>query len=102
VIPDVPCFHSPEAVVEGHDLAPARNDPGRAHVLNRILTAWANKHRDRVRVVDYASWVCPGGKFVDTKSGKKVREDGVHFTAAGASMFWHWLMPQLAPDLDHP
>ncbi|NHN55724.1 acyltransferase [Calidifontibacter sp. DB0510] len=102
VIPNVPCYKQPSFVVEGQDIAPNRNDPGRAAALNKILAGFAAKHPDRVRILDYASWICPSGKYTDTMNGQKVRQDGVHLTNTGVEYFWTWAMPQLRPWLRSP
>lgn len=93
LIPNVPCYHQPSYVVDGQDIAPTRNDPKRAAALNHILRAFAAAHPKRVHIFDVASHVCPGGKFTPRLDGVKVREDGVHYTAAGAKLFWAWIMP---------
>ena len=98
-IPKIPCYKQPSYEVEGQDLATDRNDPKRAAALNAILESFAKAHPKQVHLPDPASWLCPGGKYVDKIDGAKMREDGVHYTEAGAKKFWAWLMPQLQPYL---
>ncbi len=94
VIPNVPCYHQPKYVVDGQNMAPDRNDPARAKALNAILRGFASAH-SRVHLFDVASHVCPGGNFTEKLHGVKVRDDGVHYTADGAKLFWKWIMPTL-------
>ena len=94
-IPLVPCYNAAKFVVEGQDLAPNRNDPKRAEALNSIITDFAKAHPKQVHTPDPSPWLCPGGRYVDKIDGKKVRMDGVHYTADGTKRFWRWLMPQL-------
>ena len=95
VIPEVPCLGQPKYVVDGVDMSTERNDPKRAAAVNKILQAFAAKHTD-VHLVDTNQLDCPSGKFTEKVDGVKLRTDGVHYTKAGATAFWKWLMPQIA------
>ncbi|CAG7573311.1 peptidoglycan/LPS O-acetylase OafA/YrhL [Barrientosiimonas humi] len=95
VITNVPCYNQPSYVVNGKDLARDRNDPKRAAAVNQILSRFAAKNPERVKIADLDSFVCPSGKYQDRMNGVQVRNDGVHYTAPGARMFWQWLMPQI-------
>ncbi len=95
VIPNIPCYHQPKYVVQGQNIATDRNDPKRGAALNKILRGFAHAHPDRVHLVDVASRLCPGGEFTEKLHGVRVREDGVHYTAAGAKLFWKWVMPTI-------
>lgn len=96
VIPTVPCMGQPKYLVDGVDMAPERNSPKRAAAVNRILQAFAAAHPTAVHLVNTNELVCPTGRFTEKVHGVQLREDGVHYTAAGAVAFWKWLMPQLA------
>ncbi|TWP33316.1 acyltransferase family protein [Leekyejoonella antrihumi] len=95
VIPNVPCYNQPQYVVGGENLAPSRNSPQRAAALNKILAGFASAHPHQVHIFNVAEHVCPGGKFTENLDGVKVRDDGVHYTTAGAKLFWKWIMPTL-------
>jgi lysophospholipase L1-like esterase len=96
VIPKVPCLGQPKYMVDGVNMAPERNDPKRAAAVNRALDAFAAKHPKAVHLVEPNEVVCPSGKFTEKVNGVQLRDDGVHYTKAGAAQFWKWLMPQLA------
>lgn len=98
-IPKAACYAQPKYEVEGQDLAPNRNDPKRAQALNAIIDDFAKAHPDRVHAVDPSTWLCKNGKPVEKIDGEQVREDGVHYTAAGSKKFWAWLMPHIRPYL---
>lgn len=93
-IPNVPCYHQESFVVDGEDLAPDRNDVSRSKAVNAVLEGFATEH-DRVHLADTFSWLCPDGRFHEKIDGVKMRDDGVHYTEAGAHEFWKWLMPQI-------
>lgn len=96
VIPTVPCLGQPKYMVGGVNMATDRNDPKRAAEVNKILRSFAAKHPKAVHLVDPGELVCPSGKFTEKVHGVKMRDDGVHYTKAGAQAFWKWLMPQVA------
>ena len=64
--------------------------------MNRILQAFAARHPGAVHLVDPGRLVCPTGRFTEKVHGVQLRQDGVHYTPAGAAAFWKWLMPQIA------
>ncbi|KNX37263.1 hypothetical protein VV01_09085 [Luteipulveratus halotolerans] len=94
-ITNVPCYHQEKFVVAGQDLSSDRNDPQRGKAVNAVLDAFAAKHPDRVHIADLDSFACPNGKYEEVVRGKKIRIDGVHYSADGARGFWEWLMPQI-------
>lgn len=96
VIPTVPCLGQPKYMVNGVNMATDRNDPKRAAAVNQILKTFAAKHSKQVHLVNPGELVCPTGKFTEKVHGVKLRDDGVHYTKAGAEAFWKWLMPQIA------
>lgn len=96
VIPKVPCLGQPKYMVGNVNMAPERNDPKRAAAVNSALEAFAAKHPKSVHLVDPNQVVCPTGTFTEKVNGVQLRDDGVHYTKAGAAAFWKWLMPQLA------
>ena len=95
VIPNVPCYHYNSSVVNGVDLAPIRNQPYRGAAVNAVLTTFQKQHPSQVRIVDVASRLCPGGRFVERLDGVKMRSDGVHYTPEGGRVVWRWLMPTI-------
>lgn len=60
--------------------------------LNTLITTWAKE--ENVPVVDLASAVCGDG-YQPTLHGKKVYEDGIHFSPEATPMIWGWLAPQV-------
>lgn len=93
-IPNVPCYHQEEFVVDGEDLSSDRNDVQRSKDVNTVLTDFADQH-ERVHLVDTYSWLCPSGSYQDELDGVQVRDDGVHYSDKGAHAFWEWMMPQI-------
>jgi len=91
---NVPCFQEPQTADAYAWIAKARDDPARGVWLNQVLGRFAAAHRDRVTVLPLRDFLCPGGQQ-DPANGTKVRYDGVHFTADGATLVWDWLGPQL-------
>jgi len=99
-VPNVPCYRQPSYELQGEDIAPIRNDPARAAVVNRVITGFAKNHDD-VTVVDDATWLCPGGEPVEERGGIQIREDGVHYTPDGGAVMWReLLMPVIEQALD--
>jgi peptidoglycan/LPS O-acetylase OafA/YrhL len=92
-IPTVPCYSQPSYQLQGVDIAPIRNDPARAAVVNDVLALLAKRHDD-VTLIDDASWLCPGGQEVADYNGIQLRKDGVHYTVDGGAVLWRQvLMP---------
>ena len=58
-------------------------------VLRRIVA-----HDDRTRLVDLASFVCPGDRCIDRVDGFRMRTDGVHFRRQSAEYVARWLIPR--------
>ncbi len=91
---NVPCFQEPVTADSYGWIAMARNNPARVEWLNQVLVRFAAAHRDQVALLDLRGFLCPGGQQ-DPANGKKLRDDGVHFTTDGANLVWDWLGPQL-------
>ena len=64
--------------------------------LNRVYTAFAAAHPDRVHVLDMDHFLCPHGAPCNPKvDGQPVRYDGTHLSSAGAGLVARWMLPQL-------
>jgi hypothetical protein len=48
-----------------------------------------------VYVADLGSRACPGGAYAPVVDGIRIRSDGVHYSAAGATWAVKWLLPQI-------
>ena len=69
----------------------------RVAALNGLYRQFAERHPDKVTLVDLNGFACPEGKFTDLViNGVKMREDGVHFTANSSYIVARWLAPQIA------
>ena len=68
------------------------NDVGLVRRLNAITAAWA-RERD-VPVLDQFEHLCGRG-FRDTVDGVELYEDGFHFSARSAPIFWDWAGPRI-------
>ncbi len=90
---NVPCYKEIDPVLGG--TSSARNDPRRRAWLNDVLHTFVRQHRQQVVMVDLASFVCPGGRFIDKAGGIPLRPDGVHFTERSNPLLWQWLAPQV-------
>ena len=69
------------------------NDIRYVKIVNRTVTAWADKHD--VPVIDQYSLLCAGDKMHDTVNGVPLYEDSIHFTSESGPIFWRWLAPQV-------
>jgi peptidoglycan/LPS O-acetylase OafA/YrhL len=95
-LPTVPCFDPPDYGVAGAAGGQTdRGDPRRAAAVNGVIRQVARAHPDVVRIVDLAGFLCPNGHPRDHINGVTLREDGVHFTRAGARIVSRWLAPRL-------
>jgi peptidoglycan/LPS O-acetylase OafA/YrhL len=89
-----PCF-KPRDLGLGAD-SEARLNPKRVDDLNDVYREFARQHADQVVISDLNGLVCPEGEYTDvTIDGVHLREDGVHFTSAGADLVARWLAPEI-------
>jgi peptidoglycan/LPS O-acetylase OafA/YrhL len=94
VILTTPFFSRPELVGQtGHDWP--EYDPWRVDRINALYRDFLVAHPGRYTLIDLNEYVSPKGKFTDTLNGVYIRDDGVHFTADGATYVSRWLAPQL-------
>jgi peptidoglycan/LPS O-acetylase OafA/YrhL len=94
VILTTPFFSRPELVGQtGHDWP--EYDPWRVDRINALYRDFLVAHPGRYTLIDLNEYVSPKGKFTDTLNGVLIRDDGVHFTADGATYVSRWLAPQL-------
>jgi peptidoglycan/LPS O-acetylase OafA/YrhL len=76
---------------------PPENDEGRIAHLNGLLAAAVDRHPRQASLIDLHGLVCPGGEFRARLGEVQIRhEDGVHFTAEGATLLRGLVFPQLA------
>jgi len=69
------------------------DDPVRADRYNTLLRQAAAGSHGRVVVADLGARLDPGGHFTSTIDGTQVRySDGIHVTAAGATLVSPWLL----------
>ncbi|MGD0766118.1 MAG: SGNH hydrolase domain-containing protein, partial [Dehalococcoidia bacterium] len=88
-----PYFQQPDLAV---DVGTDRFDSRWVDRLNALYAQIAQQRPDRVTVLDLNGLVSPGGKYTSSIDGVQIRNDGVHFTAAGGDFVARWLGPQLA------
>ncbi|HUR02679.1 MAG TPA: acyltransferase family protein, partial [Nonomuraea sp.] len=69
------------------------NDPKRVDRFNVLLRQAVARHPGKAFVVDLNRKTCPDGHYTSTVDGVKIRNDGVHFSAAGARYLAPWLIP---------
>jgi peptidoglycan/LPS O-acetylase OafA/YrhL len=94
VVLTTPYFSRPELVGQtGH--AWPEYDPSRVARINSLYRTFLAEHPRRFTLVDLNRYVSPRGKFTDTLNGIFIRDDGVHFTADGATYVSRWLVPKL-------
>lgn len=94
VVLTTPFFSRPELVGQTGREWPEYN-PARVDRLNSLYRDFAIAHPDRYTIIDLNRFVSPGGKYAAEINGVLVRDDGVHFSNAGAVMVDNWLVPQL-------
>ncbi|HWJ98651.1 MAG TPA: SGNH hydrolase domain-containing protein, partial [Acidimicrobiales bacterium] len=69
--------------------------PERVACTNQVLDDLADR-TPGVTIIDLASYICPPGEACKTEiDGVDLREDGLHFTGAGARAVNNWLIPQV-------
>jgi hypothetical protein len=94
VVLSTPFFSRPELVGQTGRAWP-EYEPWRVDRINGLYRDFATAHPDRFSLVDLNKFVSPGGRYAEYIDGVQVRDDGVHFSAAGADMVTAWLVPQL-------
>lgn len=72
------------------------DDPARVQRFNQLLVDVAAGN-DHVHIADLGGRASPDGAYADVVDGIRIRKDGVHYSAAGASWAVKWLLPRLAP-----
>ena len=88
---NVPCMNES---AEAQFPTQARNDPERVAAVNLLMAGVAAAHPGTA-VLDYASFICPGGRFQAERDGVVTRPDGVHLGDEGAALTWSWVVPHL-------
>lgn len=69
------------------------NDPERLAWLNDTIRSYSETHPG-VSLIDLHGTVCAGG-YTEEVDGVTLRDDGIHLNAAGASIVWQRIGPQL-------
>ncbi len=72
-----------------------RNSAWRVRWVNDVLRDVVASRHDDVSILDWSSYLCPGGHFRETEDGVVLRPDGVHFTYQSNPYAWKWLGPRL-------
>ena len=62
--------------------------------INSLFRDFLARNPGRYTLLDLNASSRPQGRFTDTLSGQLIRDDGVHFTKAGADMVDQWLVPK--------
>jgi len=88
----VPCHDIPDSGLS--ETASVVNDERRVAWLNTWIRDYVQAHPG-VHLVDLHDHLCPGGVYQEEVDGVRLRDDGLHFNADGASVVWRWLGPQL-------
>jgi peptidoglycan/LPS O-acetylase OafA/YrhL len=74
-----------------------QDDFRRITELNKVYRQFAERHPDKVTLVNLNGFACPEGRFTDLViNGVKMREDGLHFTPNSSYVVARWLAPQIA------
>jgi peptidoglycan/LPS O-acetylase OafA/YrhL len=94
VLLGVPCYGRSRSAVDAR-IEDARSDVERTSWVDGVFREAAAAHAGVVTFVDLAAYLCPAGRYVAELQGVPLRGDGVHFTAEGGRVLWHWLAPQL-------
>jgi lysophospholipase L1-like esterase len=87
-----PYFHGREAP-DGSRYP--ENDPARVDRFNQLLRAAVARSHTPAFAVELGRRACPDGRYTSTVDGVRIRDDGVHFSAAGARWLAPWLLPQI-------
>jgi peptidoglycan/LPS O-acetylase OafA/YrhL len=94
VVLTTPFFSRPELVGETGREWP-EYEPWRVDRVNSLYREFLENHPGRYRMIDLNKFVSPQGRFTDQLDGQLIRDDGVHFSAAGSNLVVSWLTPQL-------
>jgi lysophospholipase L1-like esterase len=70
------------------------NDDKRVADVNLAVNQAIASVRFPVTLVDMNDFLCHDG-YTNVRNGVTLRQDGLHFTPAGARIVWAWLGPQL-------
>jgi hypothetical protein len=71
------------------------NDPRRIAAVNDAALEAVQRSGLDVEVIDPAPFLCQDGRYRPEISGVALHTDGIHFTEAGARLYWKWLGPQV-------
>jgi len=71
------------------------NDPSRISAVNDAAREAVRRSGLDVTVIDPAPYLCQGGEYRSEISGVPLHTDGIHFTEAGARLYWEWLGPRV-------
>jgi len=81
-------------VADGSHIGRVTNDDQRIQALNQFVAAVADEQS--VPVLDLHGLLCARG-YTGTLGGQELYRDGMHFTEAGASLVWDYLVDQAPP-----
>ncbi len=94
IVLTTPFFSRPDLAIQTGRQWP-EYDPVRVDRLNALYRDFAVQHPGRYTILDLNKFVSPDGKFTSELNGVQIRDDGVHFTEAGAEIVDRWLAPQI-------
>jgi peptidoglycan/LPS O-acetylase OafA/YrhL len=94
VVLTTPFFSRPDLAIQTGRQWP-EYEPWRVDRVNALYRDFLATHPGRYDLIDLNRFVSPQGKYTDTMNGQVIRDDGVHFSEAGAAMVTKWLAPQL-------
>jgi peptidoglycan/LPS O-acetylase OafA/YrhL len=64
--------------------------------LDTLYRQFADRHPERVRLIDLNAFACPHGTYTDLiVDGVRLREDGTHFTPESSYVVARWLVPRI-------
>jgi hypothetical protein len=94
VVLTTPYFSRPDLTIP-NPIKWLEYDPSRVDRINSLFRTWMSLNRGEATLFDLNRYVSPGGHFAETIDGIDVRDDGVHFSPAGADFVARWLGPRL-------
>jgi peptidoglycan/LPS O-acetylase OafA/YrhL/lysophospholipase L1-like esterase len=101
IVPSLPCLQAPKRT-PGFGDHPSAADVERVRVANGVLEEVIAARSPRAATEDLFGYLCPDGEFDNSTDGvDPVREDGVHYTEAGAALIARKLAP-LIDDVARP
>jgi lysophospholipase L1-like esterase len=71
------------------------NDPGRIAAVNDAAREAVRRSGRDIPIIDPNPFLCDGDQYRPQIDGVTMHTDGVHFTEAGARLYWEWLGPRL-------